>query len=184
MKIREPGVFSIKDPTKFARSLEDSYRNLGKLGYTKKPLTKIEFVDCVVDMLHMFLRISDLLQNLLFEAIQLKDDAKKDNADFSDKPRLNKFLNFCKYDCKISKPYYISDDKIVLRSLNGGEKMRLFTQINLSVLLNDLPKIETVDKIWRDFLTIFISVRDNLFPNDSNKINTINRVTFEWLVLF
>lgn len=73
-----------------------------------------------------------------------------------------------------------------MRSLNGPEKMRLFSQIRLIDLFKDelaIPNIETIHLIWRDFFNIFIAIRDNTFPEE-NKIEQIQKTTFNWLLLY
>ena len=63
------GTFSIIDSNKYARSMEDSKKNFGKFGYSKKPLTSIEHQDACVDLLHLFLRVTDKLVNLFLMKI-------------------------------------------------------------------------------------------------------------------
>ena len=64
--------------------------------------------------------------NLLFCAL---DNAIKDNNGFIGKPRLKKFCEFLEKACKITKPYYLSNNVVTMRSLVGDEKLRLFSQI-------------------------------------------------------
>lgn len=68
-KSRKPGFFSIKDPKKLARSIADSHRNMGKFSYESKPLTSIEFMNCVADNLHTLLRITDKLEQHFINGI-------------------------------------------------------------------------------------------------------------------
>lgn len=69
---RETNTFSISEEKKGARSLKDAMLYIGKqenFGYTKIPLTTIEYRDCCIDLLHLLLRITDQLEDLLLELI-------------------------------------------------------------------------------------------------------------------
>ena len=69
-KIREMRTFSIIDTEKHARTLAEARTSQGSFGYIRMPLTSIDFSDCVVDMLHLFLRITDQLEKLLLDDIK------------------------------------------------------------------------------------------------------------------
>jgi len=83
----------------------------------------------------MWLRITDKLETLLVDKIKLIDyKTAKNNDDFSDKPNLSKLINFMKYECKIPKPFYVSNKQIEFKQLSGSEKLRLFENINIKCL--------------------------------------------------
>ena len=86
----------------------------------------IEYKDCVIDVLHLFLRITDNLLDLLISKLNKVD--KNDSSNIELRPTLKIFLDFLKDNCKISNPYYVSkkEDKIKLRNLNANERARMF----------------------------------------------------------
>ncbi len=108
--------------------LNDSCKTVKqRKGYIKKPI--VDFIDfdcCVVDTLHLFLRITECLLRHLFVLLDQADVAS-DTTALSDRQNLSVFLNFLKTECKIYGPYYIKTNrdtgkvKIKLRSLNTNE---------------------------------------------------------------
>ena len=62
---RDIDSYSINNPELNARSFQDAQINKGRFGYIRDSLTTIEFNSCSVDLLHLFLRITDQLQKLL-----------------------------------------------------------------------------------------------------------------------
>jgi hypothetical protein len=143
------------------------------------PLTSIEFSNVCVDLLHIWLRISDKLETLLINKIILLDNAK-DNDDLLDKPNLSKYINFLLYGCKINKPYFISNKKIEFRSLTGGEKLRLFSRIDLMRIFPKLENVAKIDALWKGFYNLYISVKDNAFP-ESSRVEQIKTSTKKWI---
>ncbi len=65
---------SITDVKKNARSLNEAFKTNGeknKDGYKRPPLTGVSFQNAVVDLLHMWLRITDKLTSLFFNDVCL-----------------------------------------------------------------------------------------------------------------
>ena len=46
-----------------------------------------------------------------------------------------------------------------------------------------LNKIEKIDKIWKDFFNIFVSVKDEAYP-EQTRVESIKKDCFDWLLLF
>ncbi len=93
-------------------------------GYVRIPLINfIEFEQCVVDTLHLYLRISECLLKALI--IKLDDADGNGDTDISRRPNLRIFLNFLKNECNIYAPYYLKEKdnttKVKLRSMNSNE---------------------------------------------------------------
>ena len=66
--------WTISDTMKGARCLKEAHnkynpKSKDSCGYQKEPLSPIEFVRAVIDMLHMWLRITDKLEDKLVEKI-------------------------------------------------------------------------------------------------------------------
>ena len=71
--------FSITDTKFFARSIDQHHNLMNKkkenLGYKCESLLKeLSYNRCVIDLLHLFLRITDVLINLLIKSILLIDE--------------------------------------------------------------------------------------------------------------
>jgi len=95
----------------------------------------------IVDMLHLFLRITDVLFNLLILDIRRKDAILKCTClNGSNLQKLQSFLND---DCHIPfKFYYCKEAKdLKWRDLMGPEKLVVFGKVDLPKLLPDLPNI-------------------------------------------
>ena len=214
---RSACVFS--KTSSYSRSLADSEMNLKNVkksdksfvGYINPVLTTLEFRDCFVDMLHLKLRITDALESHLIDQLLDWDNPLKDDASFLNKPRLCKYYEFLKNNCKISKPFYIKENKIFSKQLSGNNKMKLFTLITLKDMWNiffDLKEIQTYENciknnnfdnymdlrekfidinkifdIWKKFINTYIAIKNNTY-SQNDRIRNIKEDTYEWLKLF
>ena len=106
-----------------------------------------------------------------------------DDVCLDSRPNLKKYISFLQFDLKISRPYYVKDKKIYMRSFNGEEKRKIFSNIELKNLFPDLEKIDLVDRIWKNFYNIYFSIKDNAYQK-INRIESIKKNTGEWLELF
>jgi hypothetical protein len=157
--------WSITDTKKGARTIKEARLKKG-FGYIESPLTSIEFSKACIDLLHMWLRISDKLEKLLVDKLTLIDYLKaKKNDDLSDKPNLSKYINFMRYECNIQKPYYISNKQIEFRQLSGAEKLKLFESIDITKLFPNLQNVEKVENLWKSFFNIYVSVKNNSYSS-------------------
>lgn len=66
---RLPDTYSIEDKRRLARSLSESATLRGKFCYESEPLTSIEFYNCIVDIMHLFARVTDKLEDNLIDSI-------------------------------------------------------------------------------------------------------------------
>jgi hypothetical protein len=100
--------FSIIEKQKNARFLEEAYE-LSKnqlFGYKTIPMAKcFPFHFVIIDILHLFLRISDTLIALLKQDFELNNDFTND---INKTKSLKRFCDFLQQECNVSKPYYIS----------------------------------------------------------------------------
>lgn len=169
-----------------ARKLEEakyySKNNNSKFGYRDMPLTNIEFDHCVIDLLHLLLRISDVLLNLflynLFEADEM------DSSDLSKRKNLSAFLNFLENSCKIQNPYFVcqTSKKIKLRSFNGNEIINILekTSICLPQIFPLIPNIYNISGLWLEFISIYKQLKENYLE----LIDNLEERLFHWLALF
>ena len=124
--------WSILDKEKGARTIEDSLNFAGSNGYVNKPIfSNIPFERIVIDMLHLFLRITDVLYDLFIR--DLREIGGKQNTliDLSKQPELRNFFLDLTEKYNIRRPYYVDCKAIKIRELQGPDKKKLFNNINL-----------------------------------------------------
>jgi hypothetical protein len=123
--LKEPP--NIEENLLIERTLDDSYT---ANGHNEPIINFIEYKNCVIDLLHLLLRVSDhLFEILIAKLIRIDNNS---GINLEKRPYFKKFMDFLINKCKISNPWYISsksDDKIKLRSLNGNERITIFQQI-------------------------------------------------------
>ena len=172
--------WSISDPNCGARSIKETtdYMNLrsteARKGYVNKPIfSTVEYNEIVVDLLHMYLRITDrLIDGLILRLTQL-DKNESDNLLL--RPHFKAFLDFLKDTCNISNPFYTTsknengNGKVIrLRAYNGEEKSKILKQVNFKVLFPEKFKefFEDYQVLFKMFYNIYHLV----------KINALNHV--------
>jgi hypothetical protein len=96
---------SSRQQTKILAALMKGVK-IDKLGYTHAPLTILPFYMAVVDLLHLFLRITDRLEDLFFNILFVADGDDRESADLDKKPLLKRYFDKLKYDFGISSPCY------------------------------------------------------------------------------
>jgi hypothetical protein len=123
-----------------------------KKGYVKEPIAiGFKFEKVVIDMLHLFLRITDVLeQNLLIIKLKTLDAANNSGPDdnLDNQPILKRFIDYITNDLRINRVYYVSEKQIVLRNLDGDEKLKIFENINIENLFKD-TRLEKAIEIGR-----------------------------------
>jgi hypothetical protein len=79
----------------------------------KEPIINfVEYNMCIVDDLHLLLRVTDKLYDLLLlKCIRLD---LNDSDDFNLRQNLAVFINFLEITCKIKNPYYITDKRLLI----------------------------------------------------------------------
>jgi hypothetical protein len=151
-----------------------------QLGYQKKALFDfITFENCVIDILHLLLRVTDQLFISFLAKINTLD-GNQDSPDFKKRPNLSKLNDLLKNQCKISKPFRIkkkTDDgkpaSIKIRSLNGNERLKI---LNFFVGGDNMFQdhfefdLNTEQVVWEEFLRMF---------NEITNYSKINKPTEE-----
>jgi hypothetical protein len=151
-----------------SRKLSDPIEN-------KEPIIKfIELNNCIIDDLHLFLRVSDKLFGLLLlKCIRLD---RNSGEDLRLRQNLVVFLEFLEVKCKIKNAFYISNNKpefgkILFRSFNGSERLKIFTELYE-------PKYDRKTKLKIQD-TIFLA---NLpWPKPKNDADNFKRDDLLWL---
>ena len=186
--------WSITDPAKGARSHEELIKTVQltcssktkKYGYDKLPFFKdiIPINRYMLDMLHLFLRISDTLINLLVKDCTLFDKFESwtiTRFDVTEFKHLHAFQKFLNEKCKVNfRFYWLSETKkLTWRDLVGPEKIKLFEAFNLKEIFPEHDNLESLQKLWDDFFEIITAVKRVELSHIE-----VKQSTEEWLELF
>lgn len=165
-----------------ARTLENANKYFNekksKYSYRDKPLISIEFQNCVIDLLHLFLRISDNLFSCFSKNLYEADKNNSDNL--SKRPNLKIFVNFLKNECKIYNSYFMKNSSLKFRTFNERELFKIFEKCILSLLFPTMTKIIEITSLWNDFFFIYRSLKENEFESLEN----LKEQLHHWLNLF
>ena len=157
-------AWSLTDSAKGARTVQEITEK-SKLAKTSKnryncrraplfPFIPVKRV--VIDSLHLFLRVGDILINLLIRDIRILDgiesSTSSNNSTLSTK-NTDVYVEFLNSECKIRFRWYTNKEskKTTWRDLTGPEKVRLFTKIDISTLFPELTKRNELKVLWDDF---------------------------------
>jgi hypothetical protein len=143
------------------------------------PILQIPFHRIVIDVLHLFLRITDVLYVLFVSDLRELDGKQKNQVDLSTQPHLRQFFADLTAIYQIRRPFYVNGKELKLRDLQGPEKKKLFSNVDLKVYSPENQKLRMVNKLWIDFMTIFNKIKGN----DANK-DIIKNSTKQWLLSF
>lgn len=156
-------------------------------GYLREPIFPfIEFSNTVVDPLHLMLRISDKLFELLLLRLKKLDSEQPTFKirDFSTCYLTLSFLDYLKDEktgCNLTSPYYAAEGGFKLRTLNENERMRIFEKLfYCNSLLNIFPSkfqndstLININDVFKGFYEII-----KLLKNDYN-IEIFNKCELE-----
>lgn len=124
-----------------------------RLGCKHPPLFQIAIDHVIPDNLHLYLRITDVLFNLLITDIQRYDGITKLSIPDSTEKYLNQFEFHINTTCKI--PFHFKTNReskeTTWRDLMGPEKHIVFKNISLPDLFPNLPNVHCIQTIWDDF---------------------------------
>ena len=130
----------------------------------------------IVDMLHLFLRITDKLTQLLFKQIDSFETS------FSSNENKEKYISFLKDICQIRKPAYkdANTNSLNLRDLRGNEMRKVYSNMEkLKTLFPKLPNVEKIVSIWESFYNIITDIQNRRIGHKE-----IKNQTMDWLKLF
>ena len=145
-------------------------------------MTNFEFTSCIPDLLHLFLRITGKLIELIVEEINIKDTIDK-----SDQSEFKKFVKLIEDSFNITHLSKVDGGKLILRSLNGKDKLAIFRGLSLKnddFLENSLPglrEIKKIQRLWKNFYNTLEDVKDERKRLD---YTVIKDKTEKWLLLF
>lgn len=186
--------WSITDPKLGCRTHEEhasilshqDSKKIVKFGFAKEPIFRdiIPISRYMIDMLHLFLRISDTLFNLLVKDCSLADNfdmkaiSKFDVSAYKHMNSLQHFLNE-KCNVKFTFLWVAETKKLTWRDLVGPEKIKMFENFNLAQIIPGHENFDSVCKIWNEFYDILQLVKVAKIESDELKARTA-----EWLKLF
>jgi uncharacterized protein YdcH (DUF465 family) len=169
-------------------------------GYKHLPIIDfISYDDVIIDLLHLILRISDMIFDSLIDKINILDD-KIRSVKLEERPILNHFFGILTEKCNIRNPYYIikapGKQEIKLRSLNGDDRVKIFSIINKdgNVLSNfflqrkdgggyekiftDL-NLDNEDIVWKDFYKLYRKIKR--YPKKEINLVSLKKKLKVWL---
>ena len=181
----EDGARTIEDIQ--TRSLEKK-RGL-KYGCIQQPLFPAIPIDHVVpDILHLFLRISDVLINLLILELRRMDGIEKlRSTEFKQTTakNLNTYITYLNANCKICFHMYMDKESKNLkwRDLTGPEKLKLFKSIKIPELFPSLQEVQKIQQLWEEFKKIYVILWCNKKLDDI-EIKDFTTKVKSWMTLF
>ena len=153
-----------------------------KVGYAKEPISFIEFDHCVIDLLHVHLRVTDQLFSLLVSAFNERDTGN--STDLNARPNFKKFLEFLMWECHLTRPYYEAENTIKLRSFNGNERNIIFVKMyenrNMVDLFPDMEdKLDVLNFLFHEYYSILNIIKTfSLRPID---LSSLEERLINWL---
>lgn len=115
------------------------------------------------------------------------DGIEKTKINSSDKQsamNVSRYEHFLKEECKISFHMYVDKESKVLkwRDLTGPEKLKLFHKIDISSVFPGIPHATLVQKLWKDFLSIYKTLC--LKSVNKTQIKEFQAAVRNWLSMF
>ena len=177
--------WSITDTSLGARTIEEnvelSQSRRKRFNVSRHPLfPTIPLSHVVIDNLHMFLRVSDVLLNQLLDRLKAEDAIDKARKftswDITRHKHLKAYEDFMKSLSIPNYQFYLGKNSRVLkvRSLTGPEKLKLANHINIQSLLPRVAAEECsrIQDLWDDLLalnTLFSKRPDDITPDDISR---------------
>ena len=171
---------SIIDASKLPKRSTSCYNVSHEPLFTSIPIHRV-----IPDNLHLFLRIADVLINLLITELRRQDGIDKcKQLDHSKARHVTVYEKYLNEAFKIPFQFYICKDSNTLkwRDLTGPEKYRLFSKVDWPSIFPQLPNVETIQQIWRQFFQLINTVRaDSITAEEIDKFETEGQA---WLRCF
>ena len=171
----ECGARSIGENIRIASSRQKQFNVSRQSLFPTIPLTRV-----VVDNLHMFLRVGDVLIDLLIGSLRVLDRVNQSLhvRSLDGLTHLKTFESQVKQLGISGYSFYIGkqSQKLKWRTLTGPEKLTLFTNFNVLSVFPDLPHSEEVQQLWKDLIIIH-----KLFSSKAEELTTEKIMEFETL---
>ena len=159
--------WSLTDPENGARTTDENQRigerSRKQYNVSNPPLfTTIPLKNVVIDNLHLFLRVSDVLIDLLIVELRRQDAIEKvkkfTSTDLSRYQHIQKYQEFVSSLGIPGFEFYIgrSSKELKCRSLTGPEKLKLLQKIDIQSLLPnfDASQCQAIQHLWKELLCL------------------------------
>ncbi len=193
--------WSITDTSLGARTVEENIelssrtrtRHSKSYNVSRPPLfPTIPLTNVVIDNLHLFLRVSDVLIDLLILELRRQDSIEKtrkfSNFDVKKCAHLGRYQEFVASLGISGYNFYVgkASKQLKCRTLTGPEKLKLLSRINIQELLPSLPESETIQiqVLWTQLLRLnqMFSKRPEEVTDD--EITLYEKQSREWVIKF
>ena len=185
--------WSINDSTEGARSIKEicdkaklPVNSKYRFNCSNKPIFPfIPMERVVIDHLHLFLRITDVLITMLIRDLQILDDLHGAQGTLPNNEKgksLVTYQEFLNGPCKIKFTWFIDKEskRLKWRDLTGPEKIRLFKNINIPELFPMLNNKNKTQKLWKDFYSLV----QQLSESECNDIDLFDKSAKKWVTEF
>jgi hypothetical protein len=180
-------TWNITRSQKTANELVDQKDNKG---HKFSPLfDDIEFCDCIIDILHLYLRITDKLFQHLINQIILSDGKESESLNIKKRKNFRALVNFVQIDCKVTKAFYVSkksDTKYKMRSLNANERNKILNKIKdeeniLTRIFPELRKAKQFQSVFKQFQNIILRIKTNENLHEEKRNQKLSQDLKYWL---
>ena len=160
-----------------------------KYGCIHQPLfPSVPINHIIPDILHLFLRISDTLINLLILDLRRMDGIEKFRSQefkSTTAKNVNRYITYLNVNCKISFHMYVDQvsKNLKWRDLTGPEKLRLFKAIKIVELFPELKNADKIQELWNDFKSIYDTLWSDKIMSEMEIKDFTKRAT-AWITLF
>ena len=162
--------WSISD-RKLAESAKIIQSGRASKGYIKPPILNfIDFDSVILDMLHLYLRVTDRFFEIIGTLIEKADGIKSSDFILEKRPCFKRYMEFLE-NCKITNPFYTSKkviSKYKLRSLNSNERKLILGKLVETKIQNLFPEFENIKArslnfVIKSFMDTIEKIRKNEF---------------------
>ena len=172
--------WSLTDVNKGARTIEEiamkstlGKQNAERYNCCRVPLFPfIPIKRVIIDTLHLFLRISDNLTDLLIRDLKAQDDLDKKRRIKHNMTNLEMYETHLNEKCKIHFKWFEDTKELKYRDLTGPEKIRLFKNTDLCQQFPRLPNNDKIQQLWSDFFTIINDINKEGSEHDEISMKT------------
>jgi hypothetical protein len=84
----------------------------------------------------------------------------------------------------IKRVWHKNENKIQFRQLNGVEKLKVFSRIDLVSLFPNLENVTNIQYLWRNLYVIISKLRSGCFEDKLKFAEEIKLSTSRWLDIF
>ena len=133
----------------------------------------------VPDILHLFLRISDVLIILELRRLDGIEKSKIQTLDRGKATHVSTYEWFLNTKCKISFHWFVG---LQWRDLTGPKKIKVFEEINIPELFPAVPQAVSVQQLWSNFFQIYNLHSSN--PLSEEEVDSFEAQIQSWIKHF